>query len=60
MQKSLYDSIFNVGGNIDIEIGVYEGEKYYFRDINWTGNFTYNDEVLSTGIKILVREMFII
>jgi outer membrane protein insertion porin family len=47
-----YDSIFKEGDDIAIEIGVYEGEKYYFRDINWTGNFTYNDEVLSAVLNI--------
>ncbi|HET8859917.1 BamA/OMP85 family outer membrane protein [Marivirga sp.] len=47
-----YDSIFKVGKNIAVEIGVYEGQKYYFRDINFTGNFTYNDEVLKTVLNI--------
>jgi outer membrane protein insertion porin family len=47
-----YDSIFKSNGNIDIEIGVHEGSKYYFRDINFTGNFTYNDEILSAVLNI--------
>lgn len=47
-----YDSIFDEGDNISIEIGVHEGQKYYFRDIMWTGNFTYSDEVLSSVLNI--------
>ncbi|WP_296619852.1 POTRA domain-containing protein [Marivirga sp.] len=47
-----YDSIFKQDQNIAIEIGVDEGKKYYFRDINWTGNFKYSDEILSTVMNI--------
>ncbi|RUA35129.1 MAG: outer membrane protein assembly factor BamA [Bacteroidetes bacterium] len=47
-----YDSIFDEGNNISIEIGIHEGQKYYFRDINWVGNFTYKDEVLSSVLNI--------
>lgn len=47
-----YDSIFVENGDLAIEIGVYEGKKYYFRDLNWEGNFTYPDNVLSTILSI--------
>ena len=48
----IYDSIFTEGNNIAIEIGIHEGQKYYFRDIQWTGNFTYSNEVLSSVLNI--------
>jgi|TARA_B110000483_G_scaffold64043_1_gene79735 outer membrane protein insertion porin family len=37
--------------NIDIEI--FEGQKYYFRNINWEGNFIYDDATLAKvlGVK---------
>lgn len=47
-----YDSVFLDGKDISIEIGIMEGQKYYFRDINWTGNFTYSDEVLSAILNV--------
>ena len=46
-----YDSIYTDKNGISIEIGINEGQKYYFRDIDWSGNFTYNDEILD---RILV------
>lgn len=38
---------------INIEITLTEGEKYYFRNIDWVGNTKYNDEVLTKvlGVK---------
>ncbi len=38
---------------IDIKFRVDEGQKYYFRDIDWNGNYVHNDEILGRilGIK---------
>lgn len=40
-------------GKVEVYITVDEGEKYYFRDIQWIGNTLYPHEYLSTvlGIK---------
>ncbi len=38
---------------IDISLKVDEGRKYYFRSIEWTGNYIHNDEILD---KILAIE----
>lgn len=49
-----FDSVYNKDqNNINILIGVDEGQKYYFRNILWTGNYVHNDDVLNTilGIK---------
>lgn len=37
----------------NITIKVDEGKKYYFRNINWNGNYIYNDEYLNKilGVK---------
>ena len=39
--------------NISIAMRVYPGQKYYFRNISWVGNFLYPDETLEgvLGIK---------
>ncbi len=47
-----YDSIFKNKNTISIEIGISEGEKYYFRDLNWEGNFTYTNELLGAVLNI--------
>ncbi len=38
---------------VNIEIELYEGQKYYFRNINWVGNTIYSNRELSNilGIK---------
>lgn len=38
---------------VDIKINLDEGQKYYFRNISWTGNYIYDDKYLTQmlGIK---------
>lgn len=48
------DTVYKVNnGNINIDIKVNEGRKYYFGDIQWKGNTKYSNEYLSKvlGIK---------
>lgn len=48
------DSVYLTGERfLKVDIKIDEGNKYYFRDISWTGNFIYSDETLSQvlGIK---------
>ena len=48
------DSLYYIEpGRLGIDITVDEGDKYYFRDISWTGNSVYNTDVLNEilGIK---------
>lgn len=39
--------------HVKVKIGLLEGQKYYFRNINWEGNYLYEDKYLSNilGIK---------
>ncbi len=47
------DSIYSYDGNsINIDIEVEEGNKYYFRDIIWTGNYVYPDSLLSKVLGV--------
>jgi outer membrane protein insertion porin family len=43
---------------IAIYIKVYEGDKYYFRKINWIGNTKYSSEFLSKVLSIKKGETF--
>jgi outer membrane protein insertion porin family len=48
------DQVFkNSKGNLDIDIQVSEGHKYYFGNISWRGNTIYSDSILTVilGIK---------
>lgn len=48
------DTVYNVGGgNLNIDIKVREGNRYYFGNIEWKGNTKYSSEELSKvlGIK---------
>jgi len=53
-----YDSIFNEGSDVSIEIGINEGQRYYFRDINWTGNFTYKKEILDAILSVNTGDVY--
>ena len=47
------DSIYKHNNRtINIAFKVYEGPKYYFRNILWTGNFVYTDKQLDAVLAI--------
>ena len=43
---------------IDVRIKVDEGNKYYIRNIDWIGNFKYNDEFLSEKLGIKKGDVY--
>ena len=48
------DTTYDISNKyMSINVSVDEGDKYYFRDISWSGNFIYTDEQLQRilGIK---------
>ena len=48
-----YDSVYSADArSLNIEIGVNEGKKYYFRDIKWEGNFVHDDETLDKILAV--------
>ncbi len=52
--RIISDSIYDAGANeINIDIKIEEGNKYYFGDIKWSGNFVRSDELLDKvlGVK---------
>lgn len=52
--KIVKDTVYRISDKlINIDITVYEGHQYYFRNISWKGNTKYNSKLLSQllGIK---------
>lgn len=50
----LTDTVYDHDGKtVNVEMHVYEGPKYYFRDIYWTGNYIHSERTLNAilGIK---------
>jgi outer membrane protein insertion porin family len=43
---------------VDVKIEVYEGKKYYFGNIKWSGNAKYNTEFLSRILRIKKGDVF--
>jgi outer membrane protein insertion porin family len=53
------DSIYATSDNtVNVLLNVDEGNKYYFRDIDWTGNFVYTDEQLDRVLGINKGEVY--
>ncbi|MBR2649884.1 MAG: outer membrane protein assembly factor [Sediminibacterium sp.] len=47
------DTVYStIGGNLNIDVKVNEGRKYYFGNITWRGNTKYSDSILSTILGI--------
>lgn len=53
------DTVYPVkNGNLNIDIRVKEGAKYYFGDIQWKGNTKYSSEVLSKVLAIKKGDIY--
>ncbi|MCQ2153512.1 MAG: outer membrane protein assembly factor BamA [Bacteroidales bacterium] len=51
--RIIKDSIYYVSPNrLGIDFYLEEGDKYYFRDISWTGNSLYSSEVLNNVLNL--------
>lgn len=51
--KVISDSVYNEGDRfLNIKLKVDPGRKYYFRNINWVGNYIHSDEVLDKVLAI--------
>ena len=47
-----FDTITNNGETISIKIKIDEGQKYYYRNITWTGNYLYTDKYLGERLGV--------
>lgn len=53
------DSVWKHDDNtVNIKIKVYEGPKYYFGDITWSGNAKYPTKILNTLLRIKKGDVF--
>jgi outer membrane protein insertion porin family len=53
------DSVYrNPDGTLSIKIVVDEGQKYYFRDIIWSGNYVHSDETLDAILGIRKGDIY--
>ena len=53
------DSIYSIEpGRLGIDIVVEEGDKYYFRDISWTGNSIYTTDALNEVLSIKKGDVY--
>ena len=57
--RLLRDSIYTVKpGRLGIDFVVDEGDKYYFRNITWTGNSVYTSEALNSILQIQKGDVY--
>ncbi len=53
------DTLYNnAKGNLNIEMKVDEGKKYYFGNITWRGNTVYSDTILSRAMGIKKGDVY--
>lgn len=53
------DSIYSISENrINIGIEIEEGNRYYFRNINWVGNTKYPSEYLASVMGIQMGDVY--
>ncbi len=55
VQDSMYIA---ENGHLDIHLKIEEGQRYYFRDFNWTGNTKYDDETLNKILAITKGDVY--
>lgn len=57
--RLLRDSVYTVKpGRLGIDFVFDEGDKYYFRNITWTGNSVYTSEVLNSILQIQKGDVY--
>jgi outer membrane protein insertion porin family len=55
----LSDTVFKTGENtVGVKIKLFEGHKYYFGNIKWSGNAKYPTDVLTKILKIKKGDVF--
>lgn len=53
------DTIYNYDDKtINVNLKVFEGRKYYFRNILWTGNYLYNNKQLDAVLGIAKGDVY--
>ena len=50
--KFLDEEVIRNGDYVDLNLSIDPGNRYYFRNINWTGNYIYEEDVLNEVLGI--------
>lgn len=54
-----YDTVYNVEDDrLEIKMKIFEGNKYYFRNITWVGNNIYRNGTLDTVLAIQKGDIY--
>jgi outer membrane protein insertion porin family len=55
----LHDTVFKTGENtVGVRIKLYEGHKYYFGNIKWSGNAKYSTDILTKILRLKKGDVF--
>jgi outer membrane protein insertion porin family len=53
------DSVYNAEENmVGIKLKIHEGNKFYYRNIKWVGNYVYSDTVLNKVLGIAKGDVY--
>ncbi len=48
----------NADGTVNIKMNLFEGKKFYYRDIKWTGNYVYTDTILGRVLGVQKGDVY--
>lgn len=55
----LRDSVYDFNEKrVNIELDIKEGQRFYYRDITWTGNYKYTDQQLANVLAIKKGDVY--
>ncbi|NLR90567.1 MULTISPECIES: outer membrane protein assembly factor BamA [Flammeovirga] len=55
----LRDSVYDVAESmVSIDMDIYEGQQYFYRNITWSGNYKYSDEQLARVLGITKGDVY--
>lgn len=57
--KIISDTMYSYNAHsVDVKFEIYEGNKYYFRNVTWSGNYKYDDDFLNRIMKIKKGDLY--
>ena len=56
--KIIDEKISRDGDYVDLELTLDPGNQYFFRNINWTGNYIYNEDLLNEVLAISKGDVY--
>ena len=56
--KIIDEKISRDGDYVDLQLTLDPGNQYFFRNINWTGNYIYNEDLLNEVLAISKGDVY--